>query len=54
MEKPRTKYVCHHEEYGNSRIQGSIDDSKHLGLANSAGECEAISNEVKFTKLYLS
>lgn len=36
MEHAWTEYHGHHEEEGDSGIEGAIDDSEHLGLAESA------------------
>lgn len=51
MKHARAKYHGHHEEECDSRIKGIVDDSEHLGLAESAGESEDISDEVEFSKL---
>lgn len=53
MKESRAKDIGHHEEHGDSRVQGSVNDSKHLRLAQSACECETISNEIEFANLYL-
>lgn len=51
MKHARTEYHCHHEEQSDSRIEGSIDNSEHLGLAKCADESEDISDEVEFPNL---
>ena len=38
VEHPGTEYHGHHEEEGNSRIKGIIDDSEQLCLTESADE----------------
>jgi hypothetical protein len=51
MEHARAEYHSHHEEECNSRIEGAVDDSEHLGLAESADESQDISYEVEFSNL---
>jgi hypothetical protein len=51
MEHSGAEYHDHHEEEGDSRVESSINDSEHLGLAQSADESEHISNEVEFPNL---
>lgn len=51
MEHSRTEYHGHHEEECDSRVEGVVDDSKHLGLREGTDKSENVSNEVEFSDL---
>ena len=51
MKHARAEYHGHHEEECDSRIKGIVNDSEHVGLAESADESEDISDEVELPQL---
>lgn len=51
MKDSRAKQHSHHEEYGNARVQGNVDDAEQLGLADGAEGSEAIPDEIELRNL---
>jgi hypothetical protein len=51
MKHSRAEDHSHHKEEGNSGVESVVDNSEHLGLAESADESEDVSNEVEFSNL---